>query len=228
MSDCILVYWVTQESFGQFESWSRCRSWFYLVCARSWRWCAVLFATHISAWCSFLPVDIDCMFTGYISPCKGTWLAISSHQNRHVRHMCGVYVADVAVLSVSVLQLLCVTAIEQMKTWLIESDCQYGESPCWSFWLRTPLAIAYLFLKHCLQDSVTWYCFNFLVCFIFCVLFVLFSLASLVCYWYLNVVDTWDGPENNPIIFHGHTRTTKINFKDVVKTIADHAFATSE
>ena len=41
------------------------------------------------------------------------------------------------------------------------------------------------------------------------------------------VVDCWDGPDGNPIIFHGHTLTTKIKFKDVLKTIKEHAFVSS-
>ncbi|XP_052008417.1 1-phosphatidylinositol 4,5-bisphosphate phosphodiesterase gamma-2 [Xyrauchen texanus] len=40
-------------------------------------------------------------------------------------------------------------------------------------------------------------------------------------------LDCWNGPEE-PIIYHGWTRTSKIKFKDVVKAINDHAFATSE
>ncbi|XP_019896059.2 1-phosphatidylinositol 4,5-bisphosphate phosphodiesterase gamma-2 [Esox lucius] len=40
-------------------------------------------------------------------------------------------------------------------------------------------------------------------------------------------LDCWDGP-NEPIIYHGWTRTTKIKFEDVVKAINDHAFVTSE
>ena len=31
-----------------------------------------------------------------------------------------------------------------------------------------------------------------------------------------------------PFIFHGHTITSKIRFLDVIKTIKDHAFVTSE
>ncbi len=42
-----------------------------------------------------------------------------------------------------------------------------------------------------------------------------------------NAVDCWNGPDE-PIIYHGWTRTSKIKFKDVVKAINDHAFATSE
>ncbi|XP_061404388.1 1-phosphatidylinositol 4,5-bisphosphate phosphodiesterase gamma-1-like [Lethenteron reissneri] len=41
-------------------------------------------------------------------------------------------------------------------------------------------------------------------------------------------LDCWDGPDNMPIIYHGHTLTTKIGFSDVVFTIKQHAFTTSE
>lgn len=41
-------------------------------------------------------------------------------------------------------------------------------------------------------------------------------------------LDCWDGPDNMPLIFHGHTFTSKIKFTDVIKTIRDHAFVTSE
>ncbi|XP_053689407.1 1-phosphatidylinositol 4,5-bisphosphate phosphodiesterase gamma-1 isoform X2 [Sabethes cyaneus] len=41
-------------------------------------------------------------------------------------------------------------------------------------------------------------------------------------------LDCWDGPDNMPLIFHGHTFTTKIKFKDVIQTIKEHAFVTSE
>lgn len=40
-------------------------------------------------------------------------------------------------------------------------------------------------------------------------------------------LDCWDGEEDDPIIYHGHTFTSKIKFKDVVKTIAEHAFTVS-
>uniref|UniRef100_A0A3B1KDR1 Phosphoinositide phospholipase C n=1 Tax=Astyanax mexicanus TaxID=7994 RepID=A0A3B1KDR1_ASTMX len=39
-------------------------------------------------------------------------------------------------------------------------------------------------------------------------------------------LDCWDG-DKEPVIFHGHTLTTKVPFKEVVKTIADYAFKTS-
>ncbi|XP_012280746.1 1-phosphatidylinositol 4,5-bisphosphate phosphodiesterase gamma-1 isoform X2 [Orussus abietinus] len=41
-------------------------------------------------------------------------------------------------------------------------------------------------------------------------------------------LDCWDGPDGTPLIFHGHTLTTKIRFLDVIKTIKEHAFATSD
>ncbi|XP_066587493.1 1-phosphatidylinositol 4,5-bisphosphate phosphodiesterase gamma-1 isoform X2 [Prorops nasuta] len=41
-------------------------------------------------------------------------------------------------------------------------------------------------------------------------------------------LDCWDGPDGMPFIFHGHTLTTKIKFIDVIKTIKEHAFITSE
>ncbi|XP_023319124.1 1-phosphatidylinositol 4,5-bisphosphate phosphodiesterase gamma-1 isoform X2 [Trichogramma pretiosum] len=41
-------------------------------------------------------------------------------------------------------------------------------------------------------------------------------------------LDCWDGPDGMPFIFHGHTLTTKIKFIDVIRTIKEHAFATSE
>lgn len=41
-------------------------------------------------------------------------------------------------------------------------------------------------------------------------------------------LDCWDGPENMPQIFHGHTFTSKIKFLDVIKTIKEHAFETSD
>ncbi|CAI5778868.1 1-phosphatidylinositol 4,5-bisphosphate phosphodiesterase gamma-1-like isoform X1 [Podarcis lilfordi] len=41
-------------------------------------------------------------------------------------------------------------------------------------------------------------------------------------------LDCWDGPDDLPIIYHGHTLTSKIKFLDVLHTIKEHAFATSE
>lgn len=33
-------------------------------------------------------------------------------------------------------------------------------------------------------------------------------------------LDCWDGDDGNPVIYHGHTFTTKIPFRRVVETIA--------
>ncbi|XP_069740315.1 1-phosphatidylinositol 4,5-bisphosphate phosphodiesterase gamma-1 [Narcine bancroftii] len=41
-------------------------------------------------------------------------------------------------------------------------------------------------------------------------------------------LDCWDGPEGMPVIYHGHTLTSKIKFNDVLATIKEHAFVTSE
>lgn len=41
-------------------------------------------------------------------------------------------------------------------------------------------------------------------------------------------LDCWDGPDGMPFIYHGHTLTTKIKFMDVIRTIKEHAFATSD
>lgn len=43
-----------------------------------------------------------------------------------------------------------------------------------------------------------------------------------------SLVDCWDGPDGMPVIYHGHTLTTKIKFSDVLHTIKEHAFVASE
>lgn len=40
-------------------------------------------------------------------------------------------------------------------------------------------------------------------------------------------LDCWDGPDGLPIIYHGHTLTSRIKFLDVLKTIKEHAFIAS-
>ncbi|CAH1784522.1 unnamed protein product, partial [Owenia fusiformis] len=40
-------------------------------------------------------------------------------------------------------------------------------------------------------------------------------------------LDCWDGEDGYPIIYHGHTLTTKISFKEVVEAINKSAFVTS-
>ncbi|MCG8620632.1 MAG: phosphatidylinositol-specific phospholipase C domain-containing protein [Proteobacteria bacterium] len=41
-------------------------------------------------------------------------------------------------------------------------------------------------------------------------------------------VDCWDGPDGQPIIYHGHTLTSKIKFTDVLRAIKEHAFAVTD
>ncbi|XP_021520216.1 1-phosphatidylinositol 4,5-bisphosphate phosphodiesterase delta-4 isoform X3 [Meriones unguiculatus] len=41
-------------------------------------------------------------------------------------------------------------------------------------------------------------------------------------------VDVWDGPDGEPIVYHGHTLTSRILFKDVVATLAQYAFQLSD
>ncbi|XP_045155404.1 1-phosphatidylinositol 4,5-bisphosphate phosphodiesterase delta-3, partial [Echinops telfairi] len=40
-------------------------------------------------------------------------------------------------------------------------------------------------------------------------------------------LDCWEGPGGEPVIYHGHTLTSKILFRDVVQAVHDHAFETS-
>lgn len=37
-------------------------------------------------------------------------------------------------------------------------------------------------------------------------------------------IDCWDGPDMEPVVYHGYTLTTKILFKDVISTVEQHAF----
>lgn len=37
-------------------------------------------------------------------------------------------------------------------------------------------------------------------------------------------LDCWDGPNGEPVIYHGYTLTSKVLFKDVIRTIKDYAF----
>ncbi|XP_038277911.1 1-phosphatidylinositol 4,5-bisphosphate phosphodiesterase delta-4 [Dermochelys coriacea] len=41
-------------------------------------------------------------------------------------------------------------------------------------------------------------------------------------------VDCWDGPSGEPVVYHGHTFTSKIAFKDVVTTLGQYAFQASD
>jgi phosphatidylinositol phospholipase C delta len=47
-------------------------------------------------------------------------------------------------------------------------------------------------------------------------------------FWFVSV-DCWDGEDDDPIIYHGYTLTTKILFRDVlVDAIKPYAFYASE
>ncbi|XP_048342737.1 1-phosphatidylinositol 4,5-bisphosphate phosphodiesterase delta-4 isoform X2 [Sphaerodactylus townsendi] len=41
-------------------------------------------------------------------------------------------------------------------------------------------------------------------------------------------VDCWDGPNGEPIVYHGHTFTSKIPFREVVSTVEKYAFQVSD
>eukprot|EP00754_Rhynchopus_humris_P036566 Rhum_TRINITY_DN18676_c0_g1::Rhum_TRINITY_DN18676_c0_g1_i1::g.168078::m.168078/K05857/PLCD; phosphatidylinositol phospholipase C, delta len=41
-------------------------------------------------------------------------------------------------------------------------------------------------------------------------------------------IDCWDGPDGEPIVYHGHTLTTKVKFIDVIKAIDKYAFKKSQ
>ncbi|KAM9352195.1 1-phosphatidylinositol 4,5-bisphosphate phosphodiesterase zeta-1-like [Symphorus nematophorus] len=40
-------------------------------------------------------------------------------------------------------------------------------------------------------------------------------------------IDCWDGPDMEPVVYHGYTLTNKILFKDVITTVEQHAFEVS-
>ncbi|KAL2093958.1 hypothetical protein ACEWY4_011270 [Coilia grayii] len=40
-------------------------------------------------------------------------------------------------------------------------------------------------------------------------------------------IDCWDGPDTEPIVYHGYTLTSKILFKDVISTVQEYAFVAS-
>ncbi|XP_042345978.1 1-phosphatidylinositol 4,5-bisphosphate phosphodiesterase delta-4-like isoform X1 [Plectropomus leopardus] len=41
-------------------------------------------------------------------------------------------------------------------------------------------------------------------------------------------VDCWDGSDGEPVVYHGHTLTSKILFRDVVSTLKEYAFKVSD
>lgn len=40
-------------------------------------------------------------------------------------------------------------------------------------------------------------------------------------------LDCWDGDKGEPIIYHGHTLTSKVPFVEVIETINEYAFKVS-
>jgi phosphatidylinositol phospholipase C delta len=40
-------------------------------------------------------------------------------------------------------------------------------------------------------------------------------------------VDCWDGSDDEPVIYHGYTLTSKILFYDVITAIKEYAFQAS-
>lgn len=41
-------------------------------------------------------------------------------------------------------------------------------------------------------------------------------------------LDCWDGPNGDPIVYHGHTLTSKVLFRDVIEVIKKYAFKVRE
>ncbi|KAK2155784.1 hypothetical protein LSH36_231g00005 [Paralvinella palmiformis] len=42
-------------------------------------------------------------------------------------------------------------------------------------------------------------------------------------------LDCWDGPnEDDPVVYHGHTLTSKISFRSVIETVSEYAFIASD
>ncbi|XP_063164394.1 1-phosphatidylinositol 4,5-bisphosphate phosphodiesterase zeta-1-like [Candoia aspera] len=41
-------------------------------------------------------------------------------------------------------------------------------------------------------------------------------------------IDCWDGPNNDPVVYHGYTLTSKISFKTVIQVIDKYAFLVSD
>ena len=52
-------------------------------------------------------------------------------------------------------------------------------------------------------------------------------MSKVEIYFDLLAVDVWDGVNNEPIICHGYTLTSKILAKDVIQTIKSYAFCVS-
>lgn len=57
------------------------------------------------------------------------------------------------------------------------------------------------------------------------------SLASIPCRYRALMkscrcveLDCWDGANGEPVIYHGHTFTSRVLFRDVIKAIKEYAF----
>lgn len=37
-------------------------------------------------------------------------------------------------------------------------------------------------------------------------------------------IDCWDGPDKEPLVYHGYTLTTRILFKEVIAIVEQYAF----
>jgi len=48
-----------------------------------------------------------------------------------------------------------------------------------------------------------------------------------LAYFGVILVDLWDGANEEPVIYHGYTLTSKILVKDVLEAIRDYAFIKS-
>lgn len=58
-------------------------------------------------------------------------------------------------------------------------------------------------------------------------IFIVWPWPNSLCDLHLTV-DCWDGPDNHPLVFHGHTLTSKIRFTEVIQVIKDYAWEVSE
>lgn len=74
------------------------------------------------------------------------------------------------------------------------------------------------------NSPVIWYCFVYLFFFFFLKLHFTAATACVT----LFTVDCWDGPEEEPVVYHGHTLTSKITFKSAIDCINEFAFEASE